>query len=62
MLAHELKHNLQFGANEDNVKNSTKRDRNWKLEGHADYIARNFKNDGRLKEKISEYLIIQEKR
>jgi len=61
LLAHEFTHNLQFGANEDYVKNTTKRELNWKLEGHADYIARNFKNDGKLKEKISEFLIKHKK-
>jgi len=29
----------------------------WKLEGHADYVARQFKNDGKLLEKIAKILI-----
>lgn len=57
LLTHEFTHNLQKNANPDYVRKTTKRKINWKLEGHADYIARKFKNDGRLKEKMEKYLI-----
>lgn len=57
LIAHEFMHNLQY--NFDGIfhaKNSFGKI-NWKFEGHADYIARGFKNDGRLSEKIEFYLI-----
>jgi hypothetical protein len=57
VLAHEFTHSMQNNANLDYVKSTTKKQINWKLEGHADYISKNFKNDGRLKEKIDDYLI-----
>lgn len=56
-LAHELTHNLQNNANQIYKNKTTLWKRNWKLEGHADYIARKFKNDGILKDKIDKYLI-----
>lgn len=34
---------------------------NWKFEGHAEYIARAFKHDNRLKDKINTYLIEEKK-
>lgn len=34
---------------------------NWKLEGHADYIARGFKNDGDLLGKIAKYKFEEKK-
>lgn len=34
---------------------------NWKLEGHADYIARQFKNDGNLIGKIKKYQVEERK-
>lgn len=57
LLAHELTHNLQNNANQKYKNKTTLRKINWKLEGHADYIARKFKNDGMLKDKIDKYLI-----
>ncbi len=34
---------------------------NWKLEGYAEYIAREFKNDGKLSDKIQRYLAEENK-
>ena len=34
---------------------------NWKLEGHAEYIAREFKGDGLLKAKIDKFLLEEQK-
>jgi|SRR6056297_2163407 len=60
LLAHEFTHNLQYNANVNSIlKNMFSN--NWKLEGHADYIARAFKNDGKLKEKIVKYLIVADR-
>ena len=56
LLAHEFSHNLQFNADTKYVIKTTLGTLNWKLEGHAEYIARQFKNDGQLKEKIAKYL------
>jgi len=57
LLAHEFTHNLQHKANLNYVLRTSLGKINWKLEGHADYIARGFKNDGKLKDKIEKYLI-----
>ncbi len=59
LLAHEFTHNLQFKANSSYVIRTTLRRLNWKLEGHAEYIAREFKNDGKLNEKFDKYLIVE---
>lgn len=56
LLAHEFTHNLQYQADGNYVIRSTMGNLNWKLEGHAEYIARSFKEDGRLKAKIDKYL------
>lgn len=56
LLAHEFTHNLQRNANYFYVLRTSLGKINWKLEGYADYIARGFKNDGRLKDKIEKYL------
>jgi len=56
LLAHEFTHNLQYQFDVNYVIKSTLGKPNWKLEGHAEYIARGFKNDGLLKEKIDKYL------
>ena len=62
LLAHEFTHNLQDNANQSYMIRTFFQGKiNWKLEGHADYIAREFKNDGRLKDKIEEYLIKSQK-
>lgn len=61
LLAHEFTHNLQINASQNYVIRTALRKINWKLEGHADYIARGFKNDGRLKNKIEKYLIEEKK-
>jgi len=61
LLAHEFTHNLQYHTNSNYVIKSTLGKINWKLEGHAEYIARAFKNDGALKNKIEKYLIERDK-
>lgn len=61
LLAHEFTHNLQYHANAKYVIKTTLGIRNWKLEGHAEYIARRFKNDGKLLDKIEKYLIEETK-
>lgn len=61
LLAHEFMHNLQYHAKSNYVMTSTLGKINWKLEGHAEYISRQFKNDGKLKEKISKFLEEQKK-
>jgi len=60
LLAHEFMHNLQHNYDPKYQITSTVGKINWKLEGHADYIARQFKNDGQLLAKIENYLF-QEK-
>ena len=56
LLAHEFMHNVQHNHNPKYYIKSTLGNLNWKLEGHAEYIARQFKNDGKLKVKIQKYL------
>ncbi len=56
LLAHEFMHNVQYEQNKRYSISTTFGKQNWKLEGHADYIARQFKNDGLLKTKIRKYL------
>ena len=56
LLAHEFTHNLQYRAKPIYVLKSTIGILNWKLEGHAEYISRGFKNDGKLKVRIAKYL------
>ncbi len=56
LLAHEFMHNVQYDYNAKYQICSTFGKINWKLEGHADYIARKFKNDGLLASKINNYL------
>jgi len=55
VLAHEFTHNLQFNANTSYVIKTTLGKINWKLEGHADYISRQYKNDGKLLKRIKKY-------
>ncbi|MBS2212722.1 collagenase [Carboxylicivirga mesophila] len=57
LLAHEFTHSLQFNADLDYMKKTTRGKINWKVEGYAEYISRNYKGDGRLKEKIDDYLV-----
>ena len=57
LLAHEFTHNLQHLKNTTYTSLNTLTKINWKLEGHAEYIAREYQNDGRLKEKIAWYLL-----
>ncbi|MGM0641725.1 MAG: collagenase [Thermotogota bacterium] len=58
ILAHEFTHNMQQNANLSyTIRTTFPAKNNWKLEGHADYIARKFKNDGMLKDKIDKYRI-----
>jgi len=61
LLAHEFMHNLQHNHNSSYYIKSTLGNLNWKFEGHAEYIAREFKNDNRLKYKIGTYLIEETK-
>jgi hypothetical protein len=58
ILAHEFSHNMQYHFDSKYQITSTLGHINWKLEGHAEYIARNYINDGLLKEKI--FTLIQE--
>ena len=56
LIAHEFMHNLQYNFNPKfQIRNSIGKIF-WKFEGHAEYIAREFKNDGLLKNKIAIYL------
>ncbi|NRB52283.1 MAG: collagenase [Saprospiraceae bacterium] len=61
LLAHEFTHNLQYRADRNYVIRSTMGSLNWKLEGHAEYIAREFKGDGLLKAKIDKFLLEEQK-
>ncbi len=61
LLAHEFTHNLQYQAKRNYVIRSTMGSLNWKLEGHAEYIAREFKGDGLLKTKIDRFLVEEQK-
>lgn len=61
LLAHEFMHNVQFDYDLVYSITSTLGKRNWKLEGHAEYIAREFKKDGLLKNKIALYLMEEKK-
>ncbi len=61
LLAHEFMHNVQANFNSNYYIKSTLGNLNWKLEGHAEYIARKFKNDSLLKNKIALYLIEENK-
>lgn len=61
LLAHEFTHNLQYNAFTSYVFKSTMGQINWKLEGHAEYVAREYKNDGLLKERIDFYLTEEKK-
>lgn len=56
LLAHEFMHNLQHNYDSNYYVTSTLGNINWILEGHAEYTARSFKNDGRLKAKVAIYL------
>lgn len=55
LLSHEFMHNLQNQRNLSYVIKSTMGTPNWKLEGHAEYISRNYKNDGLLMDKIKNF-------
>lgn len=61
LLAHEFTHNVQHNHNPKYYIKSTLGNQNWKLEGHAEYIARQFKNDVKLKFKIQKYLTEENK-
>lgn len=56
LLAHEFTHNLQYQYDTKYVIKATFGAPNWKLEGHAEYVSREFMNDGLLKTKIDKYL------
>lgn len=51
LIAHELMHTLQY-LDSPNFFYKSPWKIHWQLEGHADYIAREFQNDGQLKNKI----------
>lgn len=57
LLAHEFTHCLQFQENSNYVIKSTLGHINWKLEGHAEYVSKEFETDGELKNKIKTYQI-----
>lgn len=61
LLAHEFTHNLQYHSNSKYVIKSTLGTLNWKLEGHAEYIAREFQCDGLLKNKIRKFQIEEQR-
>ena len=57
LVAHEMTHNLQIDRDLFYWISSTKGIQiNWKFEGHADYVARQYKNDGLLKSRIEKFL------
>ena len=56
LIAHEFTHNLQNDFDFGYVFKSTFGKINWKLEGHADYVSRKFRDDGKLREKITRLL------
>lgn len=55
LLAHEFMHNFQYNADAKYYYLTTVTGLNWKLEGHAEYVARGFKKDGNLSSRISRY-------
>jgi len=61
LIAHEFTHNLQYDAYAGWVVKNAFGRINWKLEGHAEYVAREYKKDGLLKEKI-DFLLAETKR
>jgi len=62
LLAHEFTHNLQQAENLLYSSASSLVKIDWKLEGHAEYIAKGFKDDGQLKEKIDFFIEEAEKK
>lgn len=54
LIAHEFTHNLQY-LDSPAFFYKSPWEFNWKLEGHCDYIAREFQNDGLLRTKIDFY-------
>jgi len=54
LLAHEFTHNLQYEAGYMPLDPRVIID--WKLEGYADYIAREYVDDGKLRDRIEKYL------
>ncbi len=61
LIAHEFTHNLQYFSDPQYYLTSTMGQINWKLEGYAEYIAREFKQDGQLKARIEQFLIEEKK-
>ncbi len=57
LIAHEFTHNLQYNRNAGYIFRSTLSGINWKLEGHAEYVARQFRDDGLLSSKVKNYLV-----
>jgi len=62
LLAHEFMHNIQAHYNPKYYVLSTMGKINWKLEGHAEYISREFKNDGKLLEKLQIFFLESQKK
>lgn len=60
LLAHEITHNLQSYSNFNYYLRETYYI-NWKLEGHAEYVAREYKDDGELRDRIAKYLEEEQK-
>ncbi len=56
LLAHEFMHNYQHNFDAKYQITSTIGKINWKLEGHAEYISREYKNDGLLKDRVALHL------
>lgn len=52
LIAHEFMHVLQYNW----MPLLAMREPFWKVEGHAEYISRGFKNDGELRRKVSRLL------
>ena len=61
LLAHEFTHNLQYEADPYYQITSTLGKINWKLEGHAEYVSRNYRNDGKLGQRIAQYKTEEQK-
>lgn len=60
LIVHEFTHNLQFYADPFYIFRHDLGQINWKLEGHAEYISRSFKNDGLLPEKIKKLITLKQ--
>lgn len=61
VLAHEFTHNLQYKTDFWYVVSGPLGKRNWRLEGHAEFVSLDFSGDGLLKEKVANYVIEETK-